>query len=380
MSKKSENEVFDGLTAILCGEGPSDPQVNPAHFLQLIQDHRLISRLAPYAAQFQDENLREAIHTASLANKIYQLRLVRTLHEIHEFLAPVPFIVLKGPVLSQCLYQDPAERTSRDLDLLVEKTRFDEALQRFLDRKYTLLTPFKSEKQRAAILTHFHHVELLDPTGEVLVELHWNITAMKSIRVNIPQLMSHTALVKIGELEYRTLEKFDLMAYLAVHATFHAFARLQWLCDIRDLRATFTEEEETELLHYMESEGLANFYLLALALIENVFKIPVRQDWLDRVHSTPSAQALYQLARAEMRKNDTYLYGEESLGGLDNTLKHHRIQYHTGGFKGLIQSLIARNVRPKNWEFYVFPDKVFGLNHLLSRPIWLYRKLFSKKP
>lgn len=370
---------FDLLTGVLRGESLTCPPSDPSHFLQLIQDHRLISGISRHVNQIQDENLKEAILAASMANKIYQLRLVNALHEIHSLLASIPFLVLKGPVLSQLLYNDPAERTSRDLDILVEKENFHHTLKLFLDQNYQLLTRFTSEKQQDAILEYFHHVELLHPSGDVLVELHWNLTALKSIRANITQLMQKTVPVGIGKINYRTLGIFDQFGYLSVHATFHAFSRLQWLMDIHDLRAQLDENEEIELMSYLQNEGLSNFYLVALMLLEEVFGAHVKEEWRVRYHKSPEVKALVKIAREQMRANDSFLHGPTGYGGLEETMRIHRIQYHSGGFKGLIKSLIARNVRPQNWEFYVFPDKVFGLNHLFSRPIWLLRRLFSRK-
>ena len=379
MTKTTQTEEFDRITGLLRGEYISSPPPNTPHFLQLVQDHRLISRVASHLHIIQDDNLREFIQASSLANKIYQLKLVSVLHDIHKMMGENPFIVLKGPVLSQFLYNDPAERTSRDLDILIEKQKFQKVLDLFLDANYQLLTPFNTEKQKAAILKHMHHVELLHPSGEVLVELHWNLTAMKSIEVNISDLMQKTKAIKIGEIDYHTLNTFDQLAYLAVHGTFHVFTRLQWLCDINDLHKQLSKEEELALMNYLENEGLINFYLVAMKLINDIFKTDIHPQWMQKFENSQASVALVKIAHEQMRENDTFQHGPEIQSGLDYSIQHHLIQYHAGGFKGLIKSLIARNVRPNNWEFYVFPDKVFGLNHIFSRFIWLIRKVFSRR-
>ncbi len=378
MPETAQIETFDQLLGVLRQEPQDNFRPDPTHFLGLIQDHRLISRVAVNAGSINDEALKEAITAGNLANKVYQLKLVSVLHEINTFLSSIPFMVLKGPVLSQLLYDDPAERTSRDLDILIEKENFDSALSLFEKQGYQLLTKFNSEKQREAVLKHFHHVELLHPSGDVLVELHWNLTTLKTIRVNISELMQKTAAVTIGDTKYRTLDTFDLIGYLSIHGAFHAFFRLQWLTDIRDLRKRLNKGEESALLDYLDREGLGDFYLVALLIMEELFHIKVNPEWKHRALNSPTVKAFVKLSLEQVRKNDTFLYGPETYGGLEKTLKNHRIQYHAGGFKGLIKSLVSRNVRPENWEFYVFPDKMFGLNHLFSRVIWFFRRLRKK--
>ena len=212
-----------------------------------------------------------------------------------------------------------------------------------------------------------------------MIELHWSLTDVKSIKIDIKELLNNSILKAIGDVQYRTLNEKDLIAYLCIHGVFHAFFRLQWLLDIYQLVKDKTKKEQLELYYYFESEGISHFYLISLQMLHCVFNLSIDDKLHSKVVSSNKMQTLVNICLQEISENDSYSYGELESGGLKNTFHKHRMQYLTGGLVSLLQSVNSRNVRPQNWQTFVFPDRLFFLNNLFSRVIWFIGKLKKRK-
>lgn len=365
------------LLSILKGEQPTDEQLDPKHLLSLAKDHRIVSRIANQAAQIPND-LRLLINEESKSIKVYQLQLTIELQRIHNLLSEMPFMVLKGPVLSQVIYQNPAERQSKDLDVFVEEAHVDKAIELLTKGGYTEVIQHKTSKQKKAIRRHYHHVELNHPEKGIQIELHWNLTANKNISIQMKDLLKKTIKVKVGNKDFNTLDERDLIGYLCIHGVFHAYFRLQWLIDIYMLLKQKSEEEQEKLYDYFKQEGIEHYFLITLALLEQLLDLSMYRKLQASYSDSKKLQQLTLICLEEINDNDSFILGHPKSGGTKNTLRRHRIQYLSEGLTGLVKSVNSRNVRPQNWQVYAFPDRFFFLNNLFSRFVWLFSKLKKK--
>jgi hypothetical protein len=80
-------------------------------------------------------------------------------------------VPLKGVVLAQRLYDDPAGRESKDIDVLVAPDQLDEAV-RIIRRRFGYEAPVDAVDSSGRPLLHYR---LIHPRGWPSVEVHWRV-------------------------------------------------------------------------------------------------------------------------------------------------------------------------------------------------------------
>ena len=152
-----------------------------------------------------------------------------TLRRVRECLlgAGVPFLVVKGPVLAALAYSSPRLRSYRDLDLIVPRSRFADALQAFESEGANVIDP----NWRYLFDEVAGEVELT--TG---VDLHWHFLFSESVRratkVRMEEIFERARRATVGGMEILTPDAPDTLIHLALHACKEGGDRLIWLKDI----------------------------------------------------------------------------------------------------------------------------------------------------
>jgi len=140
----------------------------------------------------------------------------------------IPVVPLKGPVLAERLYADPALRPSTDLDLLVADADFDRAAAALEELGYSLDRSWTAAYQRR----HHHHVSLHRP-GAPTIELHHRAVSGFGTFLPGEDLISRAQpYVTATGAPALVLSAEDELLYLCLHAAGHLFQRLGWLEDV----------------------------------------------------------------------------------------------------------------------------------------------------
>lgn len=172
-----------------------------------------------------------------------QFRVHKALHQVREVLDPLdlPWLVVKGPVLSEVIYRRRGLRLYQDLDLLVPPTEFKRALQALEDARFEMLDPnWKFHCRWVA-------AELrLSLSGGADVDLHWHILFSREIRrffrIPIVDVINRARQVVVHDLPVMTLDKADTLIHLTMHACREGGDRLGWLKDIEQSITNETPE------------------------------------------------------------------------------------------------------------------------------------------
>lgn len=349
----NNDRYLEAVCLFLSNSDGIDPRLlQDPHFLTFCSEHRILVMLAnhPQFPKIEDPKLKQFVQHLQVS----QLKLIQTLIVIQEALtkANISCIHLKGPVLSYLLYNNPYVRQSKDLDIWVDLNDLEKTIEILESLSFRSQTIWKTPKQKKAILKYHHALEFVNDSTDQLVELHWRLP-------DLDQLMyrdAPTIEVKISDHPMRTLDVDILYIYLCNHGARHAYFRLLWLLDIRQMR----QQNQTLKIKI----GQPNWLLAALN-----FETPTHSP------STP----IEREALKELKNHVCLSINSTTLGSrLKELLRYHRRSFILGGFRGLLSGLVGRNVRPENWNFFVFPDIVFFLNHVFSRPIWLLRLIFER--
>jgi hypothetical protein len=215
----------------------------------------------------------------------------RTLQAVAEAFraAGTPFLLVKGAVLAEHVYRDPAIRPFHDIDILVHVDDIDagaRALQslgfhahrvrvRFL-RRHGIATRGRPNDRVDAATTrdvykrvHFHWA-FPPPEGLVPVEMHWHLGAPGYFRVDGEAFWRSTRTLKVAGCDVETLGVHETVVHLATHALldFPYLFRVLHLADMAwAIDRWSTDIDPARLLDTAETWGTAADLAVAITLI-----------------------------------------------------------------------------------------------------------------
>ncbi len=192
------------------------------------------------------------------------IKVVRTLEA-----AQIHVICIKGPVLAQFAYGDPAMRDFDDLDILVKQSDYAQAesilhrlgLQPTIDEFFPTHTTteheLSSERER-----HFTF-----PNQPYCIELHWRLTTSGYPRaLDTAPLWLYSQQVLLQGHTLCTLGLADQRLHTCHHGTHHFWAKLRYLVDFSASMRAIDAEGWQALLDNAHRQGLFRPLLVALGL------------------------------------------------------------------------------------------------------------------
>lgn len=149
------------------------------------------------------------------------------------------FLNLKGPLLSQRIYNDPIYRFFRDFDILVKPEDVNRTIQ-ILQKNGYQFPEFewpKDEKKQQIALHFINQIAMVHQQSGVMLEVHWKLF---STEITYPQTIERLFNENLETAEFGglTMNRLSLefeLFYLVVHGGVHAWFRLKWLVDIHEI-------------------------------------------------------------------------------------------------------------------------------------------------
>jgi hypothetical protein len=202
--------------------------------------HAALHRVVPFLAAavrtsgaHASEDVVAALARTHATRTAAHLRVLADLDLVRSSLsaAAVPFLIVKGPVLSEHLYPSPDLRTYEDLDLLIPPGSFERAVDALraggsllLDRNWALT--------RADTRGQLH----FQLSMGTLADVHWHLLNRESVRdgfaITTDDLFERSRDVDVGGRSVPTLDPVDTLLHVALHAALSGGDRLIWLKDI----------------------------------------------------------------------------------------------------------------------------------------------------
>jgi hypothetical protein len=229
--------------------------------------HRVVSFV--YRAVKDLERVDEA--TRSRLERFYRqalvvhLRVIGVLKQASAALEPLnlPWVVVKGPALAELAYRRSGLRLYQDLDLVVSRAGFAEAVSalegagfRLLDRNWNLM--------RRLMIGEL----VFSPEGGPEVDLHWDLRYDAELRrlltVSTDELLARARPVVLGGVETSTFDPTDTLIYLARHGCKQGGYRLIWLKDLE--RSIANDSPDWDLVVRRSTEWGVNLFVGAMLL------------------------------------------------------------------------------------------------------------------
>lgn len=216
--------------------------------------------------------------------------------------AGIPFIPMKGFLLSQRIYRDPTYRITGDFDLFVEPDQVSSSVKAliangFYPLKYDWPLSALREKMLLRIMNQYL---LFNDKLNILVEIHWrlfpnHIIEEKTFRRIINENLTEVSMA--GQSYRQFNNEFELL-YLIIHGGLHAWRRLKWLVDVHEMLNRFPLDEARflDLTHKLKAGRMVT---LCNALLEEYFPGSKRMPCKKKVNTFHLKQSRHYLSREE---------------------------------------------------------------------------------
>jgi len=278
-------------------------------------------------------------------------------------------ILLKGPFLSQQIYDDIAIRPSRDIDILVHPNKVDETISVLTQEGYRLIYPDfpLSRKQQEFYRKRKNQIALKNPRTAVLIEIHWRLFSQRELLpISIEDVFVESREVEIASKLVRVLSFKHNFEFLCLHGSIHQWFRLMLLSGMVPVDEAIVNAKEN---------GNEIPVLQAIQLVNSFFG------------------TCYLLSPIELKKvksiviqAETAIISNEKLT-LSHKLSRLRIPIYKMRLKqGFRYKLTCWSLLEPNfndWKMVKLPDSFFFLYFPLRPFIWFYsfyiKKVVNKK-
>lgn len=224
--------VHAAVRAIAASAPPPPPPPSTTLWAERAVQHGVLSMLAVHMEPSSDENLVRAIRRRVAGEYLRTMVDLRFLHGVFGE-AGIDWLVFKGPVLSDVIYERPRSRDYSDLDVLVRPDEIARAVE-VLTRNGAQNPPSEHPSTmhrlgRGELSLLLHHGTPLD--------LHWDVINKAELRsrfsISADHLFADSREVQLDGLAVRTFGEIDTILHLALHGCISGADKLRSLLDLQ---------------------------------------------------------------------------------------------------------------------------------------------------
>ena len=229
-------------------------------FLALVLHHRVAPAVFDSIGSSLPAEVRQPLQQACTHNAFAALRAAAEFDRIRQAFAAraMPFVVLKGIVLSQVLYGSPNARHVGDLDLLTTPAALPEKVELLSELGYRIVQPEAPlTPRRVRAYTRFWKDFTFENTHAGFeLDLHWRLFNNPAHPAN--RLVKTPALnpVNLFNTTFDTLTLRDQFLYTAAHGAGESFTYLKALADVAGFLRLLTPAQLEEALLHARTIGL----------------------------------------------------------------------------------------------------------------------------
>ncbi len=180
--------------------------------------------------------------------------------------AGIPFMPFKGPVVAWSLYETPALREMSDLDLLIRPADLARAVVRLQSNGYRRV--FSCSDPR-----FFRYNQEFPLDGGCMIDLHWGLLPTY-LGLDAEGFWHRSRAMEIAGCDFRTFCPDDLLLFLCVHGSKHAWVSLGWLADLARLIDRYPIAWDGVFARARQSH-LTRPLVLGLTLVRDLLGAPV---------------------------------------------------------------------------------------------------------
>lgn len=288
--------------------------------------------------------------------------------------AGIPMRVLKGPALEWLAYGRLGLKRSRDIDLYVPEARVEDALTLASQLGYALIEPYASSSaaQRRFFIRHAREFTLIRRAGGGVIEIGWHLSDISGEPRGGDEFGEGQAVALRGAGTVRTLIDADLFRYLCQHGARHAWFRLKWLADLNAWLGRFDEAALRRFYLEAVSEGCGPCAAQALLLCQQIFALPLSEDFSSALSRPRRMRKLLETAYRAMGASDG-----SCRRWRETSLSPNRFRLCDGP-AAFLRQLGAAALQPQDIFVVPLPPWLFFLYWPLRVPLFVFRRLQAR--
>jgi hypothetical protein len=225
-------------------------------------------------------------------------------------------------------------------------------------------------QDKVVFRTDYHYKVRRDVDG-MLVELHWSLAPPHfCASPDLEDLWARAATVSVGGHSVRTLSREDLLLFLCVHGSKHAWAELEWIVGVAELIRAEERIDWTSVIELAESLGVARMLRLGACLAGALLDAPVPSEVAGWLRSDPQVQSLELWVSGRLFRDPEH--------ASDASDRFHLLRFHLrskGRIRDRARHLYGELAIPTTheWDLVTIPGALLPLYSML-RPIRLVGK------
>ena len=284
----------------------------------------------------------------------------------------VPF---KGPVLSQSVYGDFFLRSFVDLDFLVHKHDAPKVFELLLSMGYVPEANL-NQQQFLFYLKNEYSIALFRPSGQGIVELHWDLTGRyTSCSFGLKDFADR---IELSSLMGRKIFKFpseELLVYLCVHGSKDGWAKLESVSCIAALIESREHMDWRRVFYLGRKYRCKRMLLLGLQLTSDLFEVNLPEPILQEIDLDSGLKKIsHRICDSLLNKN----IDANEVTSTDFSSFHFQIRDSPAEKILFFLRLIFQPSRSE-WKCLHLPVQ-FAFLHYLLRPLRLFSGFLSVSP
>ena len=230
-----------------------------------------------------DAELRSLLGTVFHLNLTHHMKVIGELTAMGAALdaAGVPFMIVKGPVLAEVVYPRNDLRAYGDLDLVIPRGSFGDAITVLLESGCDMV-----DRNWRVIRREMRGQLHMTARFGTSLDVHWHLLNRSSVRrsfhIDMDALFERARTVSLDGPNVLTLDAPDTLLQLAVHAALAGGAKLAWLKDI-DRAAADRELDWDRVVRRAEEWGVGEVAAVSLRRSMQLLDAPVPAEVVDRL-------------------------------------------------------------------------------------------------
>ncbi|MFJ7747175.1 nucleotidyltransferase family protein [Peribacillus sp. NPDC097295] len=211
-----------------------DTSIDWTLFLKLVRHHRVYPLVYTKlkSEKWIPDSIIQSMYQDYQKNTFNMLKLSGEIEKISRVIAEyeIDTLFLKGPILAADLYGGISQRTSSDIDILVDINDLEKAGLLLINMGYikddyieTVLNDWK---------WRHHHFVYFHSEKKIKLEIHWRLNPGPSKEPSFNELWKRKKRSSLASYPIYCLGNEDLFLFLTSHGARHGWSRLRWLVDI----------------------------------------------------------------------------------------------------------------------------------------------------
>lgn len=212
----------------------------------------------------------------------------------------IPVLVFKGPTLAEQAYGENSLRQAGDLDVLIERRRFELA-RNLLESLGYQMSPTLTPSQLAAHLKLHCEIQFEQDDGFTVVDLHWSSTPQAfPVEFDTNAVLRRSQTLSIGGTRVNTFSAEDLILFQCVHGAKHYWSRLEWIASLAELIRNQPRIDWDALILFARVARASRMLALGLNLSKQLGDVDIPDSVFDKIDARGSMRTLARQTLATM--------------------------------------------------------------------------------